>query len=40
MVRDRQWILLEMHREATRLEDVFRQLTVGADAQAATGRGA
>jgi ABC-2 type transport system ATP-binding protein len=37
MVRDRQWILMEMHREATRLEDVFRQLTVGADAQAAAG---
>lgn len=37
MVRDRQWILLEMHREATRLEDVFRQLTVGADALSGGG---
>lgn len=27
MVRDRSWILLEMRRDAVRLEDVFRQLT-------------
>ncbi len=31
LVRDRQWILLEMRREITRLEDVFRQLTVGSE---------
>ncbi len=37
IVREKQWILLEMHREATRLEDVFRQLTVGADAGASIG---
>lgn len=29
LVRDRQWILLELRREAVRLEDVFRQLTAG-----------
>ncbi|MEW5701135.1 MAG: ATP-binding cassette domain-containing protein [Candidatus Zixiibacteriota bacterium] len=29
MARDRNWILLEMRREAVRLEDVFRQLTAG-----------
>ena len=38
MVRDRQWVMLEMHREAARLEDVFRQLTVGADALSGAGR--
>jgi ABC-2 type transport system ATP-binding protein len=29
LVRDRQWVLLELRREAVRLEDVFRQLTAG-----------
>jgi len=37
MTRDRQWILLEMQREIVRLEDVFRQLTRGADLAAAGG---
>jgi ABC-2 type transport system ATP-binding protein len=27
LVRDRQWVLLELRREAVRLEDVFRELT-------------
>jgi hypothetical protein len=29
LVRDRQWVLLEMRRESVRLEDVFRELTTG-----------
>jgi ABC-2 type transport system ATP-binding protein len=37
LVRDHQWILLEMQREAVRLEDVFRQLTTSADASRSGG---
>jgi ABC-2 type transport system ATP-binding protein len=29
MVKDRDWVLLEMRRESVRLEDVFRELTTG-----------
>ncbi len=39
MARDRQWILLEMQREIVRLEDVFRQLTRGADMATTGGNG-
>jgi ABC-2 type transport system ATP-binding protein len=38
MARDRQWILLELQRDIVRLEDVFRQLTKGADAVSAGGK--
>jgi ABC-2 type transport system ATP-binding protein len=38
MARDRQWILLELQRDIVRLEDVFRQLTKGADAVSARGK--
>jgi hypothetical protein len=37
LVRDRQWILLEMQRDAVRLEDVFRQLTTSAEAAGSGG---
>jgi ABC-2 type transport system ATP-binding protein len=37
MARDNQWILLEMQRDIIRLEDIFRQLTRGADRAAKEG---